>query len=83
MPGHEGPRREDHLLQLRAGSPHSTSALRITALPAQPPSIAFLILAAALLIRFLRTVGRDMLRMMGGAPDTNQDHAHGEHRGRN
>ncbi|MCZ4124040.1 permease [Streptomyces sp. H39-S7] len=44
-------------------------------------NIAFLILAAALLIRFLRTGGRDMLRMMGGAPDTNQDHAHGEHRG--
>ncbi|BDM74108.1 membrane protein (plasmid) [Streptomyces nigrescens] len=31
-------------------------------------NIAFLVLAAALLIRFFRTGGRDMLRMMGGAP---------------
>lgn len=31
-------------------------------------NIAFLVLAAALLIRFLRTGGREMLRMMGGAP---------------
>lgn len=31
-------------------------------------NIAFLILAAALLIRFLRSGGRDMLTMMGGAP---------------
>ncbi|MET8126439.1 permease [Streptomyces sp. NPDC005231] len=42
-------------------------------------NIAFLLLAAALLIRFLRTGGRDMLRMMGGAPDTSQDQTHGEH----
>ncbi|MDJ0344915.1 permease [Streptomyces sp. H10-C2] len=46
-------------------------------------NIAFLILAAALLIRFLRTGGRDMLRMMGGAPDTNQNHTHGEHHSHN
>jgi uncharacterized membrane protein YraQ (UPF0718 family) len=37
-------------------------------------NIAFLILAAALLLRFLRTGGRDMLRMMGGAPSTSHDH---------
>jgi uncharacterized membrane protein YraQ (UPF0718 family) len=36
-------------------------------------NIAFLILAAALVLRFLRTGGLDMLRMMGGSPD--QDHA--------
>jgi uncharacterized protein len=41
-------------------------------------NIAFLILAAVLLLRFFRTGGRAMLRMMGGAPDT--DHTgHGEH----
>ncbi|MFI9039823.1 permease [Streptomyces sp. NPDC053726] len=40
-------------------------------------NIAFLILAAALLVRFVRTGGRDMLRMMGGAPNTS--HGHGEH----
>jgi uncharacterized membrane protein YraQ (UPF0718 family) len=42
-------------------------------------NIAFLILAAALVFRFVRTGGISMLRMMGGAPD--QDHtghsAHG------
>lgn len=43
-------------------------------------NIAFLILAAALLIRFFRTGGRDMLRMMGGAPDTSHDHQ-GQHQG--
>lgn len=32
-------------------------------------NIAFLILAAALVIRFLRTGGRAMLAMMGGSPD--------------
>ncbi|MFJ7496369.1 permease [Streptomyces sp. NPDC097727] len=35
-------------------------------------NIAFLVLAAALLIRFFRTGGRDMLRMMGGAPGNGQ-----------
>ncbi|RJO76379.1 permease [Nocardia panacis] len=34
-------------------------------------NIVFLILAAALVLRFLRTGGIPMLRMMGGAPDTN------------
>jgi uncharacterized membrane protein YraQ (UPF0718 family) len=33
-------------------------------------NIAFLILAAVLLVRFLRTGGRDMLRMMNRSPDT-------------
>ncbi|MDT7797530.1 MAG: uncharacterized protein QOI78_963 [Actinomycetota bacterium] len=32
--------------------------------------IAFLLIAAVLLVRFFRTGGRDMLRMMGGSPDT-------------
>jgi hypothetical protein len=42
--------------------------------------IAFLVLAAALLIRFFRTGGMDMLRMMGGSPDgTGHDHG-AEHR---
>ncbi|MEP6851231.1 MAG: permease [bacterium] len=40
-------------------------------------NIAFLILAAGLVIRFLRTGGREMLAMMGGEPDdmTGHDHA--------
>ncbi|WP_406435519.1 permease [Streptomyces sp. NBC_01589] len=43
-------------------------------------NIAFLILAAALLVRFLRTGGMDMLRTMGGAPSTSHDHdAHSGH----
>lgn len=32
-------------------------------------NIAFLILATALVIRFLRTDGMGMLKMMGGGPD--------------
>ncbi|MGW6404077.1 permease [Streptomyces sp. NPDC055134] len=40
-------------------------------------NIAFLTLAVALLFRFFRTGGRDMLRMMGGAPSTRHDH--GDH----
>ncbi|GAA2782927.1 permease [Streptomyces rameus] len=48
-------------------------------------NIAFLILAAVLLVRFLRTGGLSMLRMMGGSPDTGHDHAdhtqHGHHAG--
>ncbi|MEV0262343.1 permease [Streptomyces sp. NPDC050617] len=40
-------------------------------------NIAFLLLAAALVIRFLRTGGRAMLGMMGGAPESGQnDSAH-------
>ncbi|MBD0742600.1 permease [Streptomyces sp. CBMA152] len=37
-------------------------------------NIAFLVLAAALLVRFWRTGGPSMLRMMGGAPDPGHDH---------
>ncbi|MFD8751247.1 permease [Kitasatospora sp. NPDC059577] len=44
-------------------------------------NIVFLLLAAALLVRFLRTGGAAMLRMMGGspdghAPDGNEPHGH-------
>lgn len=39
-------------------------------------NIVFLALAAVLVVRFLRTGGRDMLRMMGGAPDDHDQHAH-------
>ncbi|MFD7919157.1 permease [Streptomyces sp. NPDC059740] len=46
-------------------------------------NIAFLLLAAALLVRFVRTGGVPMLRMMGGSPVTDQDHGgpaeHGHH----
>ncbi len=48
-------------------------------------NIAFLVLAAALVIRFVRTGGRAMLAMMGGSPDTDHsghpDDAHHEHHG--
>ena len=37
-------------------------------------NIAFLFLAAVLLVRFWRTGGPSMLRMMGGSPDTGHDH---------
>ena len=37
------------------------------------PNIVFLLLAAALFVRFVRTGGIAMLRMMGGAPDSH-DH---------
>jgi uncharacterized membrane protein YraQ (UPF0718 family) len=40
-------------------------------------NIVFLLLAAALLIRFARTGGPAMLRMMGGSPGT----GHGDHEG--
>jgi len=36
-------------------------------------NIVFLLLAAALIVRFARTGGLAMLRMMGGAPETH-DH---------
>jgi uncharacterized membrane protein YraQ (UPF0718 family) len=39
-------------------------------------NIAFLILTAALLIRFVRTGGIPMLRMMGGAPGDEHEHHH-------
>ncbi len=39
-------------------------------------SIVFLVLAAALITRFVRTGGLAMLRMMGGSPDGHEhDHA--------
>ena len=38
-------------------------------------NIVFLILAAALIVRFVRTGGLAMLRMMGGSPDS-QEHDH-------
>lgn len=45
-------------------------------------NIVFLFLAAALLVRFVRTGGMPMLRMMGGSPEASeQDHQHGEHHG--
>ena len=40
-------------------------------------NIIFLLLAAALLIRFVRTGGMPMLKMMGGGPGGHDDHAHG------
>ena len=39
------------------------------------PNIVFLILAAVLIIRLVRTGGVAMLRMMGGSPDSH-DHDH-------
>jgi uncharacterized membrane protein YraQ (UPF0718 family) len=40
-------------------------------------NIAFLVVAAALLARFVTTGGMPMLRMMGGSPDQPQPHCHG------
>jgi uncharacterized membrane protein YraQ (UPF0718 family) len=44
-------------------------------------NIVFLLLAAALIVRFARTGGGEMLKMMGGAPDEGHDahHAHDAH----
>ncbi|MFD7779817.1 permease [Streptomyces sp. NPDC059753] len=44
-------------------------------------NIAFLILAAVLLVRFWRTGGLSMLRMMGGSPDTGHDRANSRQHG--
>ena len=41
-------------------------------------NIIFLLLAAALLVRFFRTGGGPMLKMMGGRPDRHEHHAHGD-----
>jgi hypothetical protein len=41
-------------------------------------NIAFLILTVLLLVRFVRTGGIPMLRMMGGSPDA--EHAGDDHR---
>jgi uncharacterized protein len=40
-------------------------------------NIVFLILAAVLVLRFVRTGGVPMLRMMGGGPDAATGHSHG------
>jgi uncharacterized protein len=42
-------------------------------------NIVFLVLAAVLMIRFVRTGGIAMLRMMGGAPDDHAAHDHAAH----
>ena len=42
-------------------------------------NIIFLLIAAALLVRFFRTGGPAMMRMMGGGPGEHEQHAHGEH----
>jgi uncharacterized protein len=43
-------------------------------------NIVFLLLAAALLVRFNRSGGATMLKMMGGGPGSHEDHAHAEPR---
>src|SRR5260221_9088980 len=40
-------------------------------------NIIFLLLAAALLVRFFRSGGGPMLRTMGGSPDAHEHHEHG------
>ena len=45
-------------------------------------NIVFLLLAAALVVRFLRTGGGPMLRMMGGTPDSSPDHSAHDHASR-
>ncbi|MFC9741407.1 permease [Streptomyces noursei] len=45
-------------------------------------NVAFLALAAALLVRFFRTGGREMLRTMGGAPAGGRDDGPGDPAGR-
>jgi hypothetical protein len=42
-------------------------------------NIVFLVVAGLLLVRFARSGGWPMLRMMGGSPDTSPDHAHTGH----
>ncbi|MEC3956397.1 permease [Nocardia sp. CDC153] len=44
-------------------------------------NIVFLLLAALLVLRFVRTGGIPMLRMMGGSPDHEHDHADHGHTG--
>ncbi len=43
-------------------------------------NIVALVVAAVLVIRFLRTGGPSMMRMMGGPPDGQHDHGHGARR---
>jgi uncharacterized protein len=42
-------------------------------------NIIFLLLAGALVARFVRSGGWPMLKMMGGSPDQHEDYAHGSH----
>jgi uncharacterized membrane protein YraQ (UPF0718 family) len=42
-------------------------------------NIVFLVLAAVLVVRFVRTNGREMLSMMGGGPDDMAGHDHADH----
>jgi uncharacterized protein len=42
-------------------------------------NVAFLILAAALVVRFIRTGGLPMLSMMGGSPDIGHEHPEAAH----
>jgi len=42
-------------------------------------NIIFLLLAGALLVRFFRSGGRPMLKMMGGSPDEHEHHDHAGH----
>jgi hypothetical protein len=42
-------------------------------------NIAFLLLAVVLVVRFLRTGGPAMMKMMGGGPDDMSSHAHAGH----
>ena len=42
-------------------------------------NIIFLLLAAALLVRFFRSGGAAMLKAMGGSPAGHEQHAHGQH----
>jgi len=44
-------------------------------------NIAFLVVAAILCVRFIRTGGISMLRTMGGGPDAVHDHGHGQGHG--
>ena len=44
-------------------------------------NIVFLVLAAVLLVRFFRTGGMPMLKMMGGSPDDDAHHGHHQHTG--
>jgi len=42
-------------------------------------NIIFLLLAGALVVRFIRSGGWPMLKMMGGSPDQQESHAHASH----
>ena len=42
-------------------------------------NVIFLVLALGLIYRFVRTGGGPMLKMMGAAPDSENQHGHHEH----